>query len=380
MIVCENVSKYYGAHAAVEDLTFRVAPGEVVGLLGLNGAGKTTLLRILSGLLVPTSGRVKIAGLDMAEFPEAVRGRLGFLPDTPPLYLDMSVWDYLAFVARIKGLRGPLAGPLRAVLQATDLTEVQREIIGTLSHGTRRRVGIAQALVHSPELLLFDEPTAGLDPVQIVHMRRLICGLRGSHTLLVSSHLLGEIQQMCDRIFVLHQGRMTACGDAESLAQQGAAHTTVSLEVRGSAAALSRALGRVPNVQRLRVHSEADGLVLVEVDLLADRREELAQAVVQAGLGLCRLGRVHAELESVFLQLTGAGASGTGLSGTAADGAGSHDTAADGPRSHGAAGDGPESHGTEAARTGSHGSTASGAELPSAAAPEKGLPRPKSAG
>ena len=305
MIVCDKVSKYYGAHAAVADLTFDVAQGEVVGLWGLNGAGKTTLLRILSGLLVPTSGRVTVAGLDMAEFPEAVRARLGFLPDTPPLYLDMSVWDYLAFVARIKGLRGPLAGALRAVLQATDLADVQQEIIGTLSHGTRRRVGIAQALVHRPELLLLDEPTAGLDPVQIVHMRRLICGLRGNHTLLVSSHLLGEIQQMCDRIFVLHQGRIAAADDAASLAQQGALHTTVSLEVRGSATTLRQALGQVRNVQGLRVQSEVEGLVLAEVDLLLDRREELAQAVVQGGLGLRRLNRVTVELESVFLQLTG---------------------------------------------------------------------------
>lgn len=305
MIVAEHVTKYYGAHAAVSDLSFRIAEGEVVGLLGLNGAGKTTTLRILSGLLVPTSGQVHIAGMDMAKEPEAVRARLGFLPETPPLYPEMTVGDFLTFVARIKGVTSQLDGALTEALAATDLTNVRDEVIATLSHGYHRRVGIAQAIIHKPALVLLDEPTSGLDPVQVVHMRRLIRNLRGKNTIIVSSHILSEIHQLCDRIFVLQDGRIAAEGTENELAGRVAHSTHVAVEVRGDVKTLVAALGRGPKVVRHTIEHEVQGVVTASVELESDTREELAQALIQAGLGLRRLERVRVELESIFLRLTG---------------------------------------------------------------------------
>lgn len=304
MIVAEHVTKYYGAHAAVDDLSFAVGEGEVVGLLGLNGAGKTTTLRLLSGLLMPTSGRVLIGGLDMAEDPEAARARIGFLPETPPLYLEMTVRDFLVFVARIKGVRRTLDACLAEALAATDLVEVQNEPIGTLSHGYHRRVGIAQAIIHRPNLILLDEPTSGLDPVQVVHMRKLIRGLRGKNTIMVSSHILGEIHQMCDRIFVLQDGRIAAEGSEEQLAGRVASTTRVSVEIRGDRHALALALGQAARVAHHTIDRESQGITYATVELETDSREELARTLIQAGLGLRRLERVRLELESIFLKLT----------------------------------------------------------------------------
>jgi ABC-2 type transport system ATP-binding protein len=305
MIVVEDVSKYYGAHAAVSNLSFRIAAGEVVGLLGLNGAGKTTTLRILSGLLVPTSGNVEVAGINMAERPEQVRACLGFLPETPPVYGEMTVIKYLSFVARIKGIKGPLAGALADALDATDLRDVQNERINTLSHGYHRRVGIAQAIIHKPKLILMDEPTSGLDPVQVVHMRKLIRALRGKHTLLVSSHMLGEIHQLCDRIFVLQNGRIAAEGTEDELAQRVAGTTRIVIEVRGTSAALNEVLAAIPQVVSHRITQEAAGWTTAQIELQSDVRDAVAQRLVAAGFGLRRLERVRLALENIFLELTG---------------------------------------------------------------------------
>ena len=306
MIAADRLSKYYGAHAAVEELSFNIAGGEVVGLLGLNGAGKTTTLRLLSGLLLPTAGSIAIDGIDMATQPEAARARLGFLPETPPLYGEMRVAGFLRFVARLRGVRRP-APAVAAALEATDLTEVADQVIATLSHGYRRRIGIAQAIVHRPALVLLDEPTSGLDPVQIVAMRGLIQSLRGNHTILVSSHLLGEIHALCDRIFVLQAGRVAAVGTEAELAARVGHSTHVRIEVRGSAAALGQALAELPNVLGHRLEGEAQGLAQACVELQQDDREALAAALMGAGLGLRSMARVQLELENIFLRLTGHG-------------------------------------------------------------------------
>ena len=303
MILAENVSKFYGAHAAVSGLNFSIAEGEVVGLLGLNGAGKTTTLRILSGLLVPTSGKISIGGLDMAENPEHVRARLGFLPETPPLYAEMTVADYLRFVARLKGLKTGVAQAVEAAMQATELSGVGDVVIGTLSHGFHKRIGIAQAIVHRPSLILLDEPTSGLDPIQLVHMRQLIRGLRGHNTIIVSSHVLSEIEQMCDRIFVLRDGHIEAEGTARELALRVAAATAVKLEVRGSPHDLEQLLRQAAFVAHYNIESASGGLVVAVVELQGDAREALAQSVVAAGMGLRRLERVQLELENIFLKL-----------------------------------------------------------------------------
>jgi ABC-2 type transport system ATP-binding protein len=305
MIVAEHLTKYYGERAAVLDVSFTIKQGEVVGLLGLNGAGKTTILRILSGLLVPTSGRVSIAGIDLGEQPEVVRAKIGFLPEQPPLYPEMTVRAFLTFVARIKGVRVDLTEAVASALEVTDLVGVADDQIRTLSHGYMRRVGIAQAVVHKPPLVLLDEPTSGLDPVQIVHMRKLIRSLAGKHTILVSSHILGEIHQLCDQILVVKDGQIVAIGTESDLAGKVSRATTVELEVRGDASKLEATLEKIQGVVRHQVNHQESGITAATVELESDAREELAAALVGAGLGLRRLERVRLELESIFLELTG---------------------------------------------------------------------------
>ena len=305
MIEVRNVSKYYGAHAAVRALNFAVPQGEVVGLLGLNGAGKTTLLRLLSGLLVPTTGEVLLGGVNMADDPAAVRGRIGFLPETPPLYDEMTVRAFLHFVARIHGVGGDTAAALDAALAATDLLAVQHEPIGTLSHGYRRRVGIAQAVVHSPQLVLLDEPTGGLDPLQVVHMRRLIRALRGHHTVVVSSHLLGEVHALCDRLLVLGEGRLLAQGKEAELAARVKNTHLVTLEARGEPAALQALLARQPGVRQVELGRVTPAGVELRLVLTADVRAALAQTVLAAGFALVGLYRRQLALEGIFLALMG---------------------------------------------------------------------------
>lgn len=305
MIVAENLTKYYGDLAAVADVSFSLKEGEVVGLLGLNGAGKTTTLRILSGLLLPTSGQVTVDGVRMEDEPEKARASIGFLPEVPPLYGDMTVEAFLAFVARIKGFSGDLDRAIDDAVAATDLGSVRRDFIRTLSHGYKRRVGIAQALVHKPALILLDEPTSGLDPRQITHMRDLVRNLRGSHTVLVSSHILREVEQICDRIILLRDGRLVASGTREELAAKVAASNKVRVEVRGGAQELAAALAKVKDaVKGHQIDHEGDGVTGATIELAGDAREELAKALVDSGLGLRGMQRVQLELESTFLQLT----------------------------------------------------------------------------
>ena len=304
MIEVRHVSKYYGAHAAVTELTFAVPQGEVVGLLGLNGAGKTTTLRILSGLLVPTSGAVYIGGVNMADDPEGVRGRIGFLPEQPPLYAEMTVRRFLRFVGRINGVRAGLDAAIDAALGATDLLGVQHERIAMLSDGTQRRVGIAQTIVHSPHLILLDEPTQGLDPVQVAHMRQLIGGLRGRHTVLLSSHMLGEIDALCDRILVLDEGRIVAEGSAQALAQAALPVAHATLELRAELAVARTLAQRFATVDVAEQKAdEAGPYAHLRLRLAAADRSALAAACHAAGLPLLTLHLGAPSLEATFLAL-----------------------------------------------------------------------------
>jgi len=302
MIHVEGLTKYYGSHAAIRDLAFRIERGEVIGFLGLNGAGKSTTLKILGCVLLPTSGRVVIDGHDVVSHPHEVRQRIGFLPDTPPLYEEMEVGEFLAFVARLRGVPSrEVSARVAEAEEKTGLREVDEALISSLSHGYRQRVGVAQALVHRPALLILDEPSSGLDPRQIVEMRSLIRGLKGAHTVLVSSHILSEISQTCDRLLVIKDGELVAQGTEEELGQRLGGGGFIEVEVRGER---ERVLAALAGVGPVRVTGEADGVVTLRVDAPAELRPRVAQAVVGAGLELLRLDRGAERLESLFLRLT----------------------------------------------------------------------------
>ena len=306
MIQVEQLSKYYGARAAIRNLSFRIESGEVVGFLGLNGAGKTTTLRILGGALLPTSGTVKLDGQDLATAPRTVRGRIGFLPETPPLYEEMTVGEYLAFVARLRGLPAERTGA--RVVESEErvgLRPLHDEPIATLSHGFRQRVGVAQALVHDPEVLLLDEPANGLDPVQNVEMRSLIRSLRGDHTVLVSSHILPEIAQTCDRLLVVRDGELVAQGSETELEERLGLGAGVELEMAGPAEAVAIALRRLEGVRSVTLQPGSAGRTLLKIDADDALRPQISLAAVAAGAELYRLDVSTDRLESLFLRLTG---------------------------------------------------------------------------
>jgi ABC-2 type transport system ATP-binding protein len=304
MIQVEGLTKYYGEYAAVRDLAFTINKGEVIGFLGLNGAGKTTTLKILGCVLLPTSGRVVIDGYDAVRDPHEVRKRIGFLPDTPPLYDEMTVGEYLAYVAQLRGVPvGEARARVTEAEEKTALREMDGALISTLSHGYRQRVGVAQALVHRPAFLILDEPTSGLDPAQIRGMRELIRSLKGTHTVLVSSHILPEISETCDRLLIISGGQLVAQGTEEELARK-LGGGSIEVEVRGDRA---KALEALSGIGPVSVTQEDGALLSLQVLAPADLRPRVAQALVGAGLELLRLDRGTQRLESIFLNLTRSG-------------------------------------------------------------------------
>lgn len=315
MIEVRELSKYYGETKAVGPLDFSIEKGQVIGLLGLNGAGKTTTLRMLSSELLPTSGRMLVDGVDLAEEPDRIRAKIGYLPDRPPLYGEMRVREFLEFAGRLRGM--PSAGLASRVDEVLDLTSLARRAddrIDTLSHGFKQRVGIAQAIVHKPALLLLDEPISGLDPVQIVEMRELIRSLRGEHTTVLSSHILSEISETCDRVLVMVEGRIVTEGTEAELAERMTPGFDVRVVVRGpesDALAKVKEVAGVRSTRRLGGKDVAaeyrgdDGLVVLHVTAEQDVREALCKELVGAGLGVLEVVRSEPELESIFLELAG---------------------------------------------------------------------------
>src|SRR4051794_10846366 len=292
MIEVKGLTKYYGEHAAIHDLNFAIDRGEVIGFLGLNGAGKTTTLKILGCVLLPTAGEVTVDGIDIARDPHAVRRRIGFLPDTPPLYNDMTVGRYLKFAAELRGVPG--SETEKAVGEAEEKTatrEVHDQPIFSLSHGYRQRVGVAQALVHRPKLLILDEPTSGLDPVQIVEMRSMVRALRGEHTVLLSSHILSEISQTCDRLLVIQRGEIVAQGSEEDLGTRLGGGGTIEVEVLGPSARAIEVARTVTGVGACTVLREAGGVALLSLEGAADLRPKVVRALVQNGIDLLRIDR-----------------------------------------------------------------------------------------
>ncbi|HUR41414.1 MAG TPA: ABC transporter ATP-binding protein [Verrucomicrobiae bacterium] len=310
MIVADRVSKLYGAHRALSEVSFEIGAGEVVGFLGLNGAGKTTVLKILCGVLWPSAGRVRVGGCDSLEQPREVRRLSGFLPDQPPLYAEMTVRAQLRHVGLLNGVeRAHIGARVEEAIETCKLQEVASDQVGWLSHGYRKRVGIAQAILHRPELVILDEPTAGLDPEQIVGMRGLIRGLAGRHTVLISSHILSEIERTCDRLLVLHEGHIVAQGREDEL--RGAAAGRVEITFSGEPARALSAAGAVPGVTDASVTAREDGSAMLQACAASAAAEEaLVRALVEAGLGVRRVAAGQgAGLEAVFLALTrGSGA------------------------------------------------------------------------
>jgi ABC-2 type transport system ATP-binding protein len=307
MITVDGLTKYYGERAAIRDLHFTIQKGEVIGFLGLNGAGKSTTLKVLGCVLLPTSGHVTIDGFDVMKDPHEIRKRIGFLPDTPPLYDEMTVAGYLAFVCELRGVSGDLtASRVTEVMQKTSLTDRRDDVISSLSHGYRQRVGVAQAMVHKPDLLILDEPTSGLDPVQIKEMRELIRDLKGEHTVLVSSHILTEISQICDRYLVIQNGEIIAQGTEEQLATQlgGAAGVVIEVELMGHTQQAVDQVKALPGVKDVTVTRLEGELSTLRIEAEREVRPAVVKALVAAGAGVLRVDRTAARLENIFLKLT----------------------------------------------------------------------------
>ena len=308
MIEVDHLTKSYGKNVAVNDISFTVSKGEILGFLGPNGAGKTTTMRILTGYLPATSGSARIAGFDVFEKSMEVRRRIGYLPENPPLYPDMTVHAYLDFVARIKGVAGTdIASRVDRAVEMTNLKDRREELIKRLSRGFRQRVGIAQAIVHNPDVVILDEPTVGLDPKQIIEVRGLIKGLAGEHTIILSTHILPEASQTCDRVVIINRGRIAAVDTPDNLTTQLKGSERVQMEVRAEEEALREAIEQVDGITKIDVQAieNSDHLkVLVESEPGTDLRGKLATAVIGKGLDLFELRGVSLSLEDIFLQLT----------------------------------------------------------------------------
>lgn len=305
MIEVSHLSRFYGDHRAVDDVSFTIASNTIVGFLGLNGAGKTTTLKVIAGLLPPSAGTVRVDGEDLATAPESFRKRIGFLPETPPLYTEQTVREFLRFVGRLRGMpAAEVEARLPTVMARCQLAGREDWVIGQLSHGYRKRVGIAQAIIHKPKLVILDEPISGLDPVQIVEMRKVIRSLGEECTVLVSSHILSEIEQTCDRILVLQRGKLVFEGTSADLHAKKAGSTVLSLTVSGQREACRAALDDRPGVQVLEVTERAPGQLDLRVELAEDDRERVVLHLVQAGLGLRRMEEEGDELEDIFVELT----------------------------------------------------------------------------
>ena len=307
MIEVQNLTKRYGPVTAVDDVSFKVERGEILGFLGPNGAGKTTTMRILTGYMPPTGGKAVVGGYDVQEQPIEAKRRTGYLPETPPLYPDMTVRDYLDFCARIKGVpRGERTTRVTNAMERTRIADVGKRHCGKLSKGYRQRVGLAQALLHNPEVLILDEPTAGLDPKQIIETRQLIKQLGGDHTVILSTHILPEVSQTCGRVVIINRGRVVAVDSPDNLTSRLRGSETMFLQVDAGGADPKDTLRAVDGVIQVRVAETRGAVTVLEVESGQGRdvRRELAAAIVNRGWGLLELRPMRMSLEEIFLHLT----------------------------------------------------------------------------
>ena len=307
MIEVQHITKRYGGVTAVDDVSFRVDKGEILGFLGPNGAGKTTTMRILTGYMPPTDGKATVAGFDVFTHPIEAKRRTGYLPETPPLYPDMTVREYLDFAARIKGVPPKeRRDRVTAVMKRTHVADMADRHCSKLSKGYRQRVGLGQALIHNPEVLILDEPTAGLDPKQIIETRDLIRSLAGDHTIVLSTHILPEVAQTCQRVVIIAKGRVVAVDTPKGLETrlQGAETLYVQIDAQGAEA--EPVLTAIPGVTRVAMSEHRDGIHGFEVESArgTDIRRDIARAVVTSGWGLLELRPMRLSLEEIFLQVT----------------------------------------------------------------------------
>ncbi len=302
MIRVNGLTKDYGARRAVDNLTFEARQGEILGFLGPNGAGKTTTMRVLAGYLPPTKGEVQVAGYDIVDESLEVRRRVGYLPETVPLYNDMTVFDYLKFMADLRHLPGA-EDRVDDALEMVGLEDRAEGYIGNLSKGMRQRVGLAQALLHRPEVLILDEPTIGLDPGQVVEVRNLIREIGKERTVLLSTHILSEAQQICDRVVIINKGRIVAEDTPENLQARLTGAQRVSLRVRGESDELVDKISAIKGVQEVK--AQPDGDLEFQHAPGEDVRPEVARTVIQAGYDLLEMRPVGMSLEEIFLELTG---------------------------------------------------------------------------
>ena len=313
MISVKELTKRYAGVVAVDQISFEVAKGQIVGFLGPNGAGKTTTMRMLTCFLPPSAGTATVAGFDVLEQPLQVKKRIGYLPETPPIYPEMETVEYLKFVGKLKGLRGAdLQKRIDYVCERCAIADVRKKLLGKLSKGYRQRVGLAQAIIHNPDVLILDEPTAGLDPKQINETRDLIKSLAGDHTIILSTHILPEVEQTCEYVIIINKGKLVATDTVRNLQARARGAESVMIEVAGRSGtlevpAVQHKLEQVPGVSRVSCRQQVDSRVLFEVESQKGRlvRGDLARAVVASGWDLNELRPAAMSLEEIFLQLTG---------------------------------------------------------------------------
>lgn len=313
MITVTNLTKRYARHTAVDQISFEVHKGQIVGFLGPNGAGKTTTMRMLTCFLPPTSGSATVAGFDVLEQAMEVKKRIGYLPEAPPLYPEMRTGEYLTFVGSLKGLsKAELRQRVDYVLERCAITDVKAKLLGKLSKGYRQRVGLAQAIIHNPEVLILDEPTSGLDPKQINDTRELIRSLAGDHTIILSTHILPEVEQTCEQVIIINKGKLVATDSVNNLQNRARGAESLLVEVAGrngdvDSAAVKTRLEGVAGVSRVLFKNKRESRSTFEVESRKGSfiRGDLARAVVEAGWDLNELRPAAVSLEEVFLQLTG---------------------------------------------------------------------------
>jgi ABC-2 type transport system ATP-binding protein len=313
MITVTDLTKRYARTTAVDHISFSVDKGQIVGFLGPNGAGKTTTMRMLTCFFPPTGGKATVAGFDVFDQPLEVRRHIGYLPEAPPLYLEMETIEYLRFVGRLKGLRGDeLEKRVAYVCDRCAIADVKTKLLGKLSKGYRQRVGLAQAIIHNPDVLILDEPTAGLDPKQINETRDLIRSLAGDHTIILSTHILPEVEQTCEQVIIINKGRLVATDSVHNLQARARGAETMLLEVAGRNAQLpiplvQERLEKIPGVGSVACRQQFDSRAVFEVESKKGElvRGDLARAVVESGWDLNELRPTAMSLEEIFLQLTG---------------------------------------------------------------------------